>query len=120
ENLSEYVTPTDLIFPNVCIISHPTSISIIAMFPGATPGESNWQHWLLVPNEPQSEEEKTHFDKSVALLDGVTYVKEDFWISEQIQKGLNAGALDELTLGTNEYMIKVYCDSLDSELAHLG
>jgi len=117
ENLSEYVTPTNLIFPNVCMISHPTSISIIAMFPGDSPGLCSWQHWLLVPQRPQTEEQKIHFDKTVALLDGVTYLKEDFWISEQIQKGLNAGAIDELTLGTNEYMIKTYCDNLARALA---
>lgn len=115
--LSEYVTPTNQIFPNVCMISHPTSISVIATFPGSTPGRCSWQHWLLVPEQPSTEEQKRHYEKSVALLDGVTYVQEDFWVSEQIQKGLNAGALDELTLGTNEFMIQAFCENLESALA---
>ncbi|NNC55252.1 MAG: aromatic ring-hydroxylating dioxygenase subunit alpha [Pseudomonadales bacterium] len=114
--LSEFVTPTNLVFPNVCMISHPTSISVIAMFPGEEPGVCTWQHWLLVPEMPATEAQKQHYEKSVALLDGVTYMKEDFWVSEQIQKGLNAGALDELTLGVNEFMIQAYCENLDSAI----
>ncbi len=98
------------------MITHPDSVSVIAIFPGDKPGVCNWHHWLLVPHLPQSAEEKKHYDKSVALLDGVTYVQEDFWISEQIQKGLNAGAIDELTLGINESMIKTFCDNLETEL----
>ncbi|MGB5326425.1 MAG: aromatic ring-hydroxylating dioxygenase subunit alpha [Pseudomonadales bacterium] len=116
-NLSEYVTNTNLVFPNVCMISHPTSISVIAMFPGSEPGACSWQHWLLVPEAPKTAEQMRHYEKSVELLDGVTYVQEDFWISGQIQKGLNAGALDELTLGVNEFMIQAYCENLDAALA---
>ncbi|NNC54430.1 MAG: hypothetical protein HKO07_01770, partial [Pseudomonadales bacterium] len=118
--LSEFVTPTNLVFPNVCMISHPTSISVIAMFPGDSPDTCSWQHWLLVPEMPDNEKQKQHYEKSVALLDGITYMKEDFWVSEQIQKGLNAGALDELTLGVNEFMIQAYCENLDNALESLG
>ncbi|MBT8139194.1 MAG: aromatic ring-hydroxylating dioxygenase subunit alpha [Gammaproteobacteria bacterium] len=118
--LSEFVTPTNLVFPNVCMISHPTSISVIAMFPGDSPDTCSWQHWLLVPEMPGNEKQRQHYEKSVALLDGITYMKEDFWVSEQIQKGLNAGALDELTLGINEFMIQAYCENLDNALDSLG
>lgn len=117
--LSEYVTPTNMVFPNVCMISHPTSISVIATFPGSEPGNSTWQHWLLVPQKPVTEELKRHYEKTVAVLDGVTYLKEDFWVSEQIQKGINAGAIDEFTLGTNEFMIQAFCENIDQALAGL-
>ncbi|MBT8114371.1 MAG: aromatic ring-hydroxylating dioxygenase subunit alpha [Arenicella sp.] len=115
-NLSEYITPTNILFPNVCMISHPTSYSIISMFPGQTPGTSSWRHQLLVPEMPSTEAEHAHFAKTVAVLDGKTYEKEDFWVSEQIQEGINAGAISELTLGKNENLIKFFSDTVENYL----
>ena len=112
-NFADYVTPSNILFPNVCTIAHPTSFSIISMFPGATPGESRWRHMLLVPKAPETKAEYAHYDKTVAVLDGVTYEKEDFWASEQIQQGINAGAIDKLLLAKNEVMLKVFSDTVD-------
>ncbi|NNC99997.1 MAG: aromatic ring-hydroxylating dioxygenase subunit alpha [Gammaproteobacteria bacterium] len=108
ENMSEYITPTNIIFPNVCMISHPTSMTVISLFPGVTPGTSSWRHMLLTPHQPKTESERAHYDKTIEVLDGVTYLKEDFWVSEQLQEGINAGAIDELTLGKNEQMLAVF------------
>lgn len=112
-NMAEYITPTNIVFPNVCMIAHPTSYTIISLFPGATPGTATWRHLLLVPELPKTDAERAHFDKTVAVLDGITYEKEDFWVSEQLQEGINAGALDELVLAKNELMIKVFNDTVD-------
>ncbi len=111
-NISEYITPTNIVFPNVCMIAHPSSYTIISMFPGQTPGTSIWRHMLLVPEIPKTDAERAHFDKTVAVLDGITYEKEDFWISEQAQEGINAGAIEELVLAKNEYMLKVFADTV--------
>jgi len=115
-SISEYITPTNIVFPNVCMIAHPTSYTVISMFPGDTPGTSTWRHMLLVPHAPETDAERAHFDKTVAVLDGITYEKEDFWVSEQIQEGINAGAIDQLLLGRNEYMIKVFSDTIQRYL----
>jgi nitrite reductase/ring-hydroxylating ferredoxin subunit len=112
-NLSEYITPTNILFPNVCMIGHPTSHTIISMFPGKTPGTAEWRHMLLVPKLPETDAEQAHFDKTVAVLDGITYEKEDFWVSEQLQEGINAGAIDELVLATNENMLKTFQDTVE-------
>lgn len=112
-NIAEYITPTNILFPNVCMIAHPSSYTIISLFPGATPGTATWRHMLLVPELPKTDAERAHFDKTVAVLDGITYEKEDFWVSEQLQEGINAGALDELVLAKNELMIKVFSDTVD-------
>ena len=119
-NLSEYVTPTNIMFPNVCMIEHPTSMSILCMFPGSTPETSSWRHMLLTPKVPSSDAERAHYDKTIAVLDGITYEKEDFWISEQAQEGINAGAIEEFTLGKNEHMIKVFNDLITQHLVDLG
>ena len=73
--VSEYFTPTDIVFPNVVLIGHPTCMSIIAMFPGDTPNTGSWRHMLLIPDKPKSADERDHFDRTIALLDGVTYEK---------------------------------------------
>ena len=116
EELPNYVTPTHILFPNVCLIAHPTSYTVIAMQPGDTPGTSTWRHMLLVPELPNSEAEKAHFDKTIAVLDGQTYENEDMWASEQIQQGVNAGAIDELLLATHEQLLKVFSDSVTQRL----
>lgn len=111
--LSEYITPTNILFPNVCMIGHPTSYTIISMFPGKTPGTAEWRHMLLVPELPNNDAEQAHFDKTVAVLDGITYEKEDFWVSEQLQEGITAGAIDELVLAKNEHLLKVFQDTVE-------
>ena len=115
-NLAEYITPTNILFPNVCMIAHPTSYTIITLFPGETPGTASWRHMLLVPELPKNDAERAHFDKTVKVLDGGTYESEDFWVSEQLQQGINAGALDELLLAKNETMIKVFADTVNNYL----
>lgn len=115
-NIAEYITPTNILFPNVCMIAHPTSYSVISLFPGDTPGTATWRHMLLVPELPKTEKERAHYDKTVAVLDGVTYKSEDFWVSEQLQEGINAGALEELVLAKNEWMIKVFDETVESYL----
>ena len=114
--LPNYVTPTHILFPNVCLIAHPTSYTVIIMQPGATPGTCTWRHLLLVPELPQTEAARAHFDKTISVLDGMTYENEDMWASEQIQEGVNAGAIDELVLATHEHLLKVFSDNVTQRL----
>lgn len=114
--LAEYITPTNIIFPNVCMIGHPTSLSIISMFPGAQPGTSSWRHMLLTPSKPSTATEIAHYDKTIAVLDEITYAREDFWASEQVQAGVDAGAIKEMLLSTNEHMLKVFDDLVRANL----
>ena len=82
----------------------------------ATPGTSSWRRMLMVEDEPTTDKERAHFDKTVKVLDGLTYEKEDFWVSEQLQEGVNAGALDELLLGKNELLLKEFVETVDQYL----
>ena len=119
--LRDYVSPSYIIFPNACFVLHPTSLSVLTVYPGAVPGESTWNHKLLIPKMPETEREKKHYDKSIRILDGVTYEAEDFWVSEQIQQGLDAGAIDELTLGLTEGLIREFHDKVEKASAqHAG
>lgn len=40
ENTREYVSPTFVLFPNTCFVLHPTSLSILSLYPGEKPNES--------------------------------------------------------------------------------
>ena len=115
-NISEFLTPTNIIFPNICMISHPTSISFLSVFPGKTPETSTWRHMLLVPKLPETDKERAHYDKTVDVLDGLTYHKEDFWVSELGQEGISAGAIDEFVLSKNENLIKVFDQLVEQHL----
>ena len=86
------------------------------MLPGDKPDKSVWRHILLIPKKPETEREQKHFEKTVAVLDGVTYEAEDFWVSEQLQEGINAGAIDELVLAKNEHLLKHFADTVDQWL----
>ena len=115
--MNEFITPSNILFPNVCTIGHPTSMTIISMFPGETPDKCTWRHMLLVPKKPETDAERAHYDKTITVLDGITYEREDFWVSEQIQEGINAGAISEMTLSKNEYMLKVFSDLVENYLS---
>ncbi len=91
--------------------------SSITIIQEGHPGRGSWNHMLLVETLPETEREKAHYVKTIRVLDGMTLVGEDFWISEQIQAGLDAGAVDELTLGLTENLIKRFHDSLDAAQA---
>ena len=116
EEINHYVTPTYILFPNACFIFHPTSVSLITLFPGTTPGTCRWNHLLMVPKKPETDAEKAHYDKTIEVLDGMTFEREDFWVSEQIQQGLNAGAIDGLTLGLTEQMIGRFHANIEEQL----
>lgn len=116
-DLNDYITPTNIVFPNICMIGHPTSVSILVMWPGERPDHSRWRHMLLTPKVPQTDAERAHYDKTIRVLDEMTYEKEDFWVSEQIQQGINAGAIDEMLLSKNEYLIKQFNDFVGERLA---
>lgn len=119
-NLREYVSPSYIVFPNTCFILHPTSVSLLTVYPGKLPGESTWNHKLLIPAMPRTEHEKNHYDKTIKILDGITFEGEDFWASEQIQQGLNAGALEDLTLGLTEGMLLRFHQCVEATCLEVG
>ena len=114
--MAEYVTPTNILFPNVCMIGHPNAYTILTMLPGDQAGLSSWRHMLLIPKQPENEKEQSHFEKTIEVLDGMTYEGEDYWVSEQIQEGINAGAIDELILAKSEHQIAHFTNTVDSSL----
>ena len=69
---------------------------------------------ILTGKIPETEEEKTHDEKTIAVLDETVYNDEDFWISEQLQIGAESGANENILLGRTEYGIKIFHDIIDA------
>jgi phenylpropionate dioxygenase-like ring-hydroxylating dioxygenase large terminal subunit len=92
-------TPSFLVFPATTIITHPDFVSIISLTPRA-PDVTEWRHLMLVPAARASETE--HWDKSWDLIESTVFQREDLWVCEQIQRGLEAGTAEPLLFGALE------------------
>lgn len=70
---------------------------------------------VYAPTMPQSERARAYFVKNLDLLLQVTRT-EDFALMEQIQRSLDAGALNELHYGTIEPPLIYFHDQIDQAL----
>lgn len=100
-NPRHHMTFSYTLFPNNVMIFHPDYTSIIKLFP-QNADQTLFIHSMLIPNQPQSEEERAHFERSFELIDSGVFEAEDIYVSEAIQQGLRSGANDHLTFGALE------------------
>ncbi|MFN0246855.1 MAG: aromatic ring-hydroxylating oxygenase subunit alpha [Kofleriaceae bacterium] len=92
-------TPSFTVFPATTIIAHPDFISIIVLSPTSA-GTTEWRHTMVVPASRAGDAE--HWDKSWELIEGSVFQREDLWVCEQIQRGLESGTDDPLLFGALE------------------
>jgi phenylpropionate dioxygenase-like ring-hydroxylating dioxygenase large terminal subunit len=103
-------TPSYVIFPATIIICHPDFVSLINLTPTAV-DHTIVEHVMLVPATRLGEVE--HWDKSWTLIDGGVLQREDLWVCEQIQRGLD----DELLFGSLEAPIRWFHATLDRAIS---
>lgn len=116
-DLRRHCTLTHAIFPNSLIIYHPDFTSHMGMFPTA-PGEILFVHTMFTPNEPRSEKERAHWDRSFELIDEGVFGAEDLFISEQIQLGIGSGANEGgFVLGRFEHHLRRFHGNVAAMLA---
>ncbi len=106
-------TPSYLVFPATVVIVHPDFVSVITMHP-LTADTADYDHLMLIPASRAHETE--HWAKSWALIEEGVFQREDLWVCEQIQRGLAAGATDELLFGTLEFPVRWFHDAIDARL----
>ena len=107
--LHELGTPSYLVFPSTVMIEHPDFLSVLNIVPLA-PDACMWEHLMLVPAARAGETE--HWDKSWALIEETVFEKEDLWVCEQIQRGIAAGATEELLFGSLELAVQWFHQAL--------
>jgi len=113
-DLRQLVTPNLLLFPSTILIEHPDFVSLLTVAP-LGPDRTDWDHMMLIPAERAADAE--HWDRSWSLIEEGVFQREDLWVCEQAQRGLDAGSTDELLFGELESAVRWFHAALDAALA---
>jgi phenylpropionate dioxygenase-like ring-hydroxylating dioxygenase large terminal subunit len=111
-------TYTYQLFPNTVVVVSPDYVNIMVIMPQAH-DRTLVEDFMLIPEEPQTEKAKSHWQRSWDLLDGGVFGSEDFRAAALGQQGLSTGVVPELTLGTLEGGIRRFHEICEAQL-HLA
>ncbi len=109
--LSELVTPSQVIFPNTITIFHPDYLSLITLYPTSS-GTLRWTHKMLIPKNQSDESWTEHWEKTFNLIERGVFQKEDIHTAINIQKGFASGANTHLRLGRMEQAVSWFHTSV--------
>jgi len=98
-DLRAIATPSLFIFPATIVIEHPDFVSIVTLAPLAA-DRTEYRHAMLVP--AARADDTDHWQKNWHIIEESVFEREDFWICEQIQRSLAAGATQSLLFGSLE------------------
>ncbi len=109
-------TYTYQLFPATVIVVSPDYINLMAIWPQAH-DRTLVEDFMLIPEEPQSDKARDHWERSWKLLDGGVFGSEDFRAAALGQQGLQSGAVSEITLGTLEGGIRSFHEICAEQMA---
>lgn len=113
--LREHATFSYTIFPNSILIMHPDYTSHISLYPQSA-GETIFVHSMLVPEYPDDDNGRAHYDRSFELIDSGVFAAEDIFVSVGAQAGMDSGANSSLLVGAHEVGVRQFHEILRREL----
>jgi len=116
-NLIPYSAIICVLFPNTIFVMQGDHVETWHVFPDGERADSSVMYVSLYTPEPATTESaKRHWDRNMELL--ITTVdKEDFPLSEGMQRGFYSGAQDEVLFGRNEPALQHFHKSVKAALA---
>ncbi len=114
-DLRGHATYSYTIFPNSIFIMHPDYTSHIALYPRSA-DETVFVHNMLVPEMPNTDKGRAHYDASFELIDGGVFEAEDIFVSEGAQAGMGTGTNTHLRVGGHELGLVQFHEILAREL----
>ena len=113
--LRRAATYTYQLFPGAMVIVSPDYVNIMTMMPQGH-DRTLVEDFMLIPEAPQSEKARDHWQRSWDLLDGRVFGAEDFRAAALGQQGLSTGAVPELTLGMLEGGIRRFHEICEEQM----
>lgn len=101
------------LFPATVMVVSPDYVNLMVLMPQAV-DRTLVEDFMLIPEAPTTEKAQAHWQRSWELLDGGVFGSEDFRAAALGQKGLSAGAIEQLTLGTLETGIRRFHDEIEA------
>jgi phenylpropionate dioxygenase-like ring-hydroxylating dioxygenase large terminal subunit len=111
-----YTTPFYFVFPNTVLVLHPDWLSHITMIPLAA-DRALYTHEMLIPAAPETDADRSHWDRTFDLIEGQVFQREDLVIADSIQRTLASGANEHFHIGRVEHGIRLFHDAMDRALA---
>jgi glycine betaine catabolism A len=104
------------LFPATVLVISPDYINVMALWPQGH-DRTLVEDFMLIPEEPQTDKARDHWERSWRLLDGGVFGGEDFRAAALGQQGLSTGVIPHLTLGTLEGGIRRLHEIIEEQMA---